>query len=106
MRVYILLQSDLISASSLFNRTFSFLNLSFSSRSSAGARGGDELEDITCSSPEFDGETIGIAIGITVIGIGEGNATVAVVVVSTVATGETETDAGDGETAGEQIFRR
>jgi hypothetical protein len=105
MRVYILLQSDLISASSLFNRTFSFLNLSFSSRSSAGARGGDELDDITCSSPEFDGETIGIAIGITVIGIGEGIVTVGVVV-STVAVAETETDAGDGETAGEQIFRR
>jgi hypothetical protein len=105
MRVYILLQSDLISASSLFNRTFSFLNLSFSSRSSAGARGGDELDDITCSSPEFDGETIGIAIGITVIGIGEGTETVAVFI-STVAVAETETDAGDGETAGEQIFRR
>jgi hypothetical protein len=105
MRVYILLQSDLISASSLFNRTFSFLNLSFSSRSSAGARGGDELEDITCSSPEFDGETIGIAIGITVIGIGEGTETVAVFI-STVAVAETETAACDGETAGEQIFRR
>jgi len=40
---------------------FSFLNLSFSSNSAAGAINGDEFEEITCSSPEIDGDAIGFA---------------------------------------------
>ena len=92
-----LLQSDLISASSFVSCTFSFRSLSFSSRSSAGARDGEELDDITCSSPELDGDIIGIAVGIAVNGIGEGTATVAVAIPAAV---------GDGDGEGVEIFRR
>jgi len=59
--------------------------------SSAGASDGDEFDDITCSSPEFDGEMIGIAVN----GIGAGTTTAAG------AVGD-----GDGDGAGEEIFRR
>ncbi|KAM2274289.1 hypothetical protein ACFX1S_044119 [Malus domestica] len=61
--VKMLLQRDFTSASSLVSYMFSFLSLSFSSIISDDALIGDELEDITCSSPEFDGEIIGFAIG-------------------------------------------
>ncbi|RDY10400.1 hypothetical protein CR513_05080, partial [Mucuna pruriens] len=71
--------SDLISSNSFVNRMFSFLSLSFSSNSSAGALQGDEFDEITCSSPELDGDTIGFAFGIADNGCGDGTATVAVV---------------------------
>ncbi|KAM2526801.1 hypothetical protein TB1_024123 [Malus domestica] len=61
--VKMLLQRDFTSASSLGSYMFSFLSLSFSSIISDDALIGDELEDITCSSPEFNGEIIGFAVG-------------------------------------------
>ncbi|TQE06938.1 hypothetical protein C1H46_007467 [Malus baccata] len=61
--VKMLLQRDFTSASSLVSYMFSFLSLSFSSIISDDALIGNELEDITCSSPEFDGEIIGFAVG-------------------------------------------
>ncbi|KAM1792810.1 hypothetical protein ACFX12_036627 [Malus domestica] len=61
--VKMLLQRDFTSASSLVSYMFSFLSLSFSSIISDDALIGDELEDITCSSLEFDGEIIGFAVG-------------------------------------------
>ena len=69
-----MLQSDLISSNSFVNRMFSFLSRSFSSNSSAG----DELDEITCSSAEFDGDTISFAGGI--VDSGSGDRTAAVVV--------------------------
>ncbi|KAM1774606.1 hypothetical protein ACFX1R_046027 [Malus domestica] len=60
--VKMLLQRDFTSASSLVSYMFSFLSLSFSSIISDDALIGDELEDITCSSPEFDGEIIGFTV--------------------------------------------
>lgn len=59
--------------------------------SSAGASDGDEFDDITCSSPEFDGDMIGIAVN----GIDEGTETVAGAVVD-----------GDVEATGNEIFLR
>jgi hypothetical protein len=65
IKVKMLLQSDFISDNSLLSCTFSFLSLSFSSARSAGAVVGDEFVEITCSSPEFDGDIIGFAVEIT-----------------------------------------
>jgi len=57
---------------------FSFFSRSFSSNSSAGALDGDEFDEITCSSVEFDGDTIDFAIGIAE-GVGsDGTATLPV----------------------------
>jgi len=57
---------------------FSFLSRSFSSNSSAGTLDGEEFDEITCSSVEFDGDTIGFDIGIAESGSGDGTATLAV----------------------------
>jgi hypothetical protein len=61
-----------MSSISFVNCIFSFLSFSFSSKISAGEIDGEEFEEITCSSPETDGDTIVFPVGTATVAFEDG----------------------------------